>query len=100
MAKTYAFRFKAQQTTFDEHFASVLYGPGRTISEENREMTFAEALAYLPEFSNKTPGPHRAFLGMQSRHDRVPPGFNKATRHHDKTEAAEAYLDEMYGDES
>ena len=82
--KTYEFRFNAQRTEFSAHFASVAYGLNATIAEEIKVCTFAEAMAYLPTFSQAAPGPHRAFLGMRYRSDRVPPGFLKACRHTDK----------------
>ncbi|WP_157266560.1 hypothetical protein [Azohydromonas aeria] len=79
MAKTYAFRFKAQRAEFSAHFVTMTFGPGCTLAEETREMTFAEALEYLPRFSAAAPGPHVADLQMANRNDRKPAGFDKAT---------------------
>lgn len=84
MAKTYNFRFSAQRAEFRDGMVSAEYGGDSNLGYEAKMCTLAEALAYLPEFSDKHPAPHTAFLGMQYRGDRRPPGFTKARKRIDR----------------
>lgn len=78
MSKTYDFRFSANKAEFGDGFVTVAYGSSSYIKTEFRTMTFADALAYLNEFSANVPAPHAAFVTMSSLLDRKPPGYAKA----------------------
>jgi hypothetical protein len=79
MAKTYAFKFTAIPAEFKDGCVSMRISLMTGAPGETKECTLPEALAYLQEFSAKMPGPHAAMLDMANRHDRKPPGFDKAT---------------------
>lgn len=82
MAKTYDFRFILRKAIFSETdgigFVTIPYGSSADVYHEScAEMTYADAQRRLAELSAAEPKPHRAFLTMKYRDDRVPPGFNK-----------------------
>lgn len=87
MAKTYDFRFILRKAIFSETdgvgFVTIPYGSSADVYHEScAEMTYADAQRRLAELSAAElsaaePRPHRAFLTMKYRDDRVPPGFNK-----------------------
>ena len=83
MAKTYDFRFVLRKAIFSETdgvgFVTIPYGATADVYHEScAELTYADAKSRLAELSAAEPRPHRAFLSMKYRDDRVPPGFNKA----------------------
>lgn len=87
MAKSYLFRMTAHPAEFGPHFVSVKFGLSESVPSETVELPFKEALEHFRAFSERTPGPHVAFLAMARRGDRKPPGFDKAETRINKREA-------------
>lgn len=88
MAKTYDFRFILRKAIFSKTdgvgFVTIPYGSSADVYHEScAEMTYADAQRRLAELSAAEPKPHRAFLTMKYREDRVPPGFNKSSNYID-----------------
>ncbi len=97
MAKQYAFSFG---------YFPITYSPYGYVSEmslmaarptEHKTCTFAEAVAYLPIYgaaqSGTVPsGTIHAYIGMQNRRDRVPPGFNDDSKSTWNTPRSQALL--------
>lgn len=82
MAKTYDFRFIIRKAIFSKtdgvEYVTIPYGSSADVYHEScGELTYADAQKRLAELSAAEPKPHRAFLTMKYRDDRVPPGFNK-----------------------
>jgi hypothetical protein len=75
MAKTYKFRITLYPSSTDNGFNSIALG-SKTYHNDLFEGTFNEALAKREEISKAETRGHAAFLSMQFRGDRVPPGFN------------------------
>ena len=82
MAKTYNFNVKLQQAEPTQGayggVAIVFGGNDTTYASVTKECTLAEVLEFRKELSAKEPRLHVAFIGMASRRDRKPPGFDKA----------------------
>lgn len=81
MAKTYKFYVKLQRAEpsfmggVEIHFG----GSDTVYAQETVECTLAEVLERRKALSAQEPRMHVAFIGMANRHDRKPPGFDKAT---------------------
>lgn len=79
--KTYEFKFTAIPAEFRNGAVSMKISlfNGTDTTTEHRTCTLPEAIAYLPEYSDKVNGPHSAQFSLRNRHERKPSGFSKAT---------------------
>ncbi len=64
--KTYTFSFSSLKAEFNNGMVAVIFD-GKVRYREVRDMTFADAKAYFPEFLKKVePGPAQAFISCYS----------------------------------
>lgn len=81
MAKLYDFRFVTRRATFfrtesGNVMVTVPYGSSSDVYHEScAQMTFADAKIKLGQLSEAEQRDHKAFLTMQYRDDRKPPGL-------------------------
>ncbi len=82
--KTYRFAFGSLPAEFNDGMVAVIFD-GKERYREVRNMTFADAKAYFPEFLKKVePGPAQAFISCYS--NPKPRGWNQMRHTMDKPE--------------
>ncbi len=76
--KTYIFAFGSLEAEFNNGTVAVIFD-GNERYREMRDMTFADAKAYFPEFLKKVePGPAQAFISCYS--NPKPRGWTQLTK--------------------